>query len=76
MYEEISADIRQQGQTNTCFFLNNFGDDNQFTEEITPLILAAQAESIRNRHGSTHERFVHELIKVYLLNSHHELHGC
>lgn len=39
-YEEISADLKQHGKA--FFYQNKFHDDNQFSEEITPLILASQ----------------------------------
>jgi len=39
-YTEISDDIRIQGRAS--FELNMTNDDNQFSEEITPLILASQ----------------------------------
>jgi hypothetical protein len=39
-YEEISADLKRHGKA--FFYQNKFNDDNQFSEEITPLILAAQ----------------------------------
>lgn len=39
-YEEISEDLSRHGKS--FFYQNKFNDDNQFSEEITPLILAAQ----------------------------------
>ena len=39
-YEEISVDLKRHGKA--FFYQNKFNDDNQFSEEITPLILAAQ----------------------------------
>ena len=39
-YAEISEDIRTQGRS--CFELSMSSDDNQFSEEISPLILASQ----------------------------------
>ena len=39
-YEEISSDLKEKGKS--FFYQNKFHDDNQFSEEITPLILASQ----------------------------------
>ena len=39
-YAEISNEIKEHGRA--YFYLNKFHDENQFSEEITPLMLAAQ----------------------------------
>lgn len=39
-YSEISSDLKLHGKA--FFYQNKFNDDNQFSEEITPLILASQ----------------------------------
>ena len=39
-YEEISRELKEHGRA--YFYLHKLHDDNQFSDEITPLILAAQ----------------------------------
>ena len=40
LYGEISRDIKQHGDESHV--ISCFSDDNQFADELTPLILAAQ----------------------------------